>query len=189
MLQSQNNLRTDQAATGVEMLSKFQTIICLNKSNDEQTVVSIVSSLSASTTQTQTVSISDGPLRAKSRYNHLYNSPGKSKRKNLKFLQEKRDRLQASSDDIFDRLYKLSKPMQQEGKEMRRRYTSSRDNIPRSRQLNIKTKERVLPKLRSSLAYRDEKDTCTRLYKQGMLSMRKLEERRAKCQSSKSRQF
>jgi hypothetical protein len=184
-----SNSNTKETEQGIEMFSTFQTTVCLNKSNDEQTVISVVSTLSTSTTHTRNgQNFSTEPLHPQSRYHHLYGSPYVPKKPRSAFLQERRARLQASSDDIFNRLYKLSQPMQQQGKELRRKFTASRHQAPRPRALHAQTNEdKMYPKLRSSLAFRDEKDIGTRLYKQGMLSMRKLEERRAQNMSRKTR--
>ena len=185
-----SNSNATQTEKGIEVVSTFQTIVCLNENCDEQTVISVVSTLSTSTSHTRIgPNALTGPLHTQSRYHHLYSLPNAPKKPRSTFLQERRDRLQASSDDIFDRLYKLSQPMQQQGKELRKRFTRSRNQTTRPRHHNAQTNEnKVNPKLRSSLAFRDEKDIGTRLYKQGMLSMRKLEERRTQNMTRKTRQ-
>jgi len=184
-----SNSNTRETEKGIEMFSTVQTVVCLNKNNDEQTVISVVSTLSTSTTHTRNgQNFSTEPLHPQSRYHHLYGLPYVPKKPRSAFLQERRAQLQASSDDIFNRLYKLSQPMQQQGKELRRKFTPSRHHAPKPRALHAQTNEdKMYPKLRSSLAFRDEKDIGTRLYKQGMLSMRKLEERRAQNLSRKTR--
>ena len=79
----------------------------------------------------------------------------------------RRSSILPSSDDIFTRLYNLSKPMQEVGKEKRT-------------QLATKGKGAWAIEKPKTRTFSTEDDPGLRLYEQGMQSIRNLEERRAK---------